>query len=104
MTAVAEFKTFDLDVVCEMTGAPSPEWLRLRLNSGEVPGVLAGKVWRMTRADMVALVDYMRDQGRQMIAKRRGDAGQPETPTRTPATAAGLSQRSAARMRRRSAL
>lgn len=101
MSTGNEFETLPLDKVCEITGAPSVDWLQRRLATGEVPAVLAGREWRMTRADMCALVDYMRAAAQRRIAGR--DAPPAEETSAEPCNAAGLSKRGAARMRRNAA-
>lgn len=106
MTTATEFETFSLEQVCELTGAPSVDWLKRRITSGATPAVLAGKNWRMTRADMAALVEQMREAAQAHLAKlaagtdgraKRRTDGAPATPTAD----AGLSPRAAARMKRR---
>ncbi|WP_054812076.1 hypothetical protein [Nocardia arizonensis] len=103
MTTTTEYETFALDAVCEMTGAPSVDWLSRRITSGETPAVLAGQHWRMTRADMAVLVEQMREAGQRKLAdlaaRRPAAASSARTET-TPADA-GLSPRAAARMKRR---
>jgi len=109
MSAAEEFETFALDEVCALTGAPSPDWLYRRIASGELTAVLAGRSWRMTRSDMVKVVDLMRAAAERELAERAERAERPtdrpatgHTATRTAApSAAGLSKRSAARMKRR---
>ncbi|NEW27283.1 helix-turn-helix domain-containing protein [Nocardia cyriacigeorgica] len=100
MTA-GEFETFSLAQVCEMTGAPSPDWLYRRIVSGELTAVLSGREWRMTRSDMCHLVDRMRVAAEQQLAKRT--ARTTESGTTAPANRAGLSKRGAARMARKRA-
>lgn len=101
MTAAAiEYETFALDDVCKLTGAPSPDWLTRRLKVGDLPGVLAGQQWRLTRADMVAVVDYMRAIAAQRVAKNTGRTAVTAETAPAPTNPAGLSARSAARMRR----
>jgi len=95
-----EFETFSLDEVRQLTGAPSQDWLSRRISSGELSAVLAGRSWRMTRSDMCRVVNYMRAAAKRHLAERAAaspDAGPPTLPS----NAAGLSARSAARMRRR---
>lgn len=98
-----EFETFSLEQSCEMTGAPSVDWLRRRITSGETPAVLAGQHWRMTRADMAVLVEQMREAGQRKLAElaARRPAAASSTRTDTAPADAGLSPRSAARMKRR---
>ncbi|MGY4098083.1 helix-turn-helix domain-containing protein [Nocardia sp. R16R-3T] len=96
-----EFETFTLEQVCELTGAPSPDWLYRRIASGELTAVLAGRSWRMTRSDMCRVVDRMRAAAEQQLAAR-AVARPDETPT-APANPAGLSKRGAARMKRQRA-
>ncbi|MGW5377487.1 hypothetical protein ACWESM_18775 [Nocardia sp. NPDC003999] len=100
MTPTPEFETFDLDAVCEFTGAPSADWLYRRITSGELTAVLAGRRWRMTHSDMSRVVAYMRAAAAAELAKR--PAATPTTAAPSPATA-GLSARGAARMRKRAA-
>lgn len=102
MTTAAEFETFSLDAACDMTGAPSVDWLRRRITSGETPAVLAGQHWRMTRADMAVLVDQMREAGQRKLADLAARRPAATTSARTEPTDAGLSPRAAARMKRRS--
>ncbi|WP_369024103.1 hypothetical protein [Nocardia cyriacigeorgica] len=93
-----EFETFSLQQVCEIAGAPSPDWLYRRIVSGELTAVLSGREWRMTRSDMCRLVDTMRAAAQQKLAARTTlPAAAPTTPT---SKRAGLSKRSAARMAR----
>jgi hypothetical protein len=101
MSTGEEFETFPLDKVCELTGAPSADWLTRRITSGEVPAVLAGRDWRMTRTDMCALVDYMRAAAQRRIAGC--ESSPPEETPAEPCNAAGLSKRGASRMRRKTA-
>ncbi|WP_378735345.1 hypothetical protein [Nocardia brasiliensis] len=98
-----EFETFSLGQVCEMTGAPSVDWLSRRITSGETPAVLAGQHWRMTRADMAVLVEQMREAGQRKLADlaARRPAAASSTHTETTPADAGLSPRAAARMKRR---
>lgn len=110
MSAVdLEFETFSLEQACEMTGAPSEDWLKRRLTSGETPAVLAGKQWRMTRSDMAVLVEQMREAAQAHLAKladgtdgraKRRAAAEPSEAA-APIADAGLSPRTAARMKRR---
>ncbi|WP_433592286.1 hypothetical protein [Nocardia sp. CA-145437] len=99
---VPEIKTYTLDLVCEITGAPSRDWLTRRIVRREIPAVRAGKVWRMTRSDMVAVVEYMRREAEDYIADKAGPAA-PESPTTPEPNHAGLSARSAARLMRQRA-
>lgn len=109
MSADIEFETFSLEQACEITGAPSEDWLKRRITTGETPAVLAGKHWRMTRADMAVLVEQMREAARAHLAKladgtdgrakRRAAATSNEAAE--PTADAGLSPRTAARMKRR---
>lgn len=107
MTATGEVETFDLEQVCKITGAPSPDWLYRRIVSGEFTAVLAGRDWRMTHTDMVGVVASMRAAALAKLAKfatRTADepaADEPAAPPKSPAEAAGLSKRGAARMRRK---
>lgn len=55
-----EFETVDLDQAARITGAPSADWLRRKLNERKIPGRRAGRRWRMTRSDMAAAVEYMK--------------------------------------------
>lgn len=55
----AETQTHSLDYVVEQTGVPSTDWLRRKLNAGEISGRKAGREWRMTDSDIAGLVDYM---------------------------------------------
>lgn len=112
MATATEFETFSLETVCEMTGAPSVDWLRRRITKGETPAVLAGKAWRMTRADMAVLVGQMREAAQAHLAKlaegadgrgKRRAATEATAPNDTPPADAGLSPRAAARMKRRPA-
>ncbi|MBF6135847.1 hypothetical protein IU501_22920 [Nocardia otitidiscaviarum] len=96
MTA-AEFETFSLEQICEITGAPSPDWLSRRITSGEFTAVLAGRSWRMTRTDMARVVDYMRAAALVRLATTTNH----KPAAATTANAAGLSKRGAARMKRR---
>ncbi|MFI6368895.1 hypothetical protein ACIBG0_39990 [Nocardia sp. NPDC050630] len=98
MNAASEFETFSLEQVCELTGAPSRDWLSRRIATGELTAVLAGREWRMTRSDMCRLVDQMRAAAEQQLAAR-AVARTDETPA-APANPAGLSKRGAARMKR----
>ncbi|WP_063017146.1 hypothetical protein [Nocardia niwae] len=95
-----EFETFALEQVCELTGAPSTDWLYRRIASGDLTAVLAGRSWRMTRSDMCRVVDLMRAAGEHQLAERAA-ARATETPATDTANAAGLSKRTAARMKRR---
>ncbi|WP_378735463.1 hypothetical protein [Nocardia brasiliensis] len=105
MTAAGEFETFPLEQVCELTGAPSVDWLSRRITSGETPAVLAGQRWRMTRADMAVLVEQMREAGQRKLAKLadRRPADESSAAAEAPTAEAGLSRRTAARMKRRNA-
>ncbi|MBF6289271.1 hypothetical protein [Nocardia cyriacigeorgica] len=94
-----EFETFSLEQVCELTGAPSPDWLYRRIVRGELTAVLAGRAWRMTRSDMCRLVDQMRAAAERQLATR-ATADQPATQS---TNRAGLSKRGAARMARTTA-
>lgn len=99
-----EFETFSLKQVCELTGAQSVEWLSRRITSGETPAVLAGQSWRMTRSDMAVLVEQMREAGQRKLAKlaaRRSNGAESTTLAEAATATAGLSKRSAARLRRR---
>lgn len=104
-----EFETFSLEQSCEMTGAPSVDWLRRRITKGETPAVLAGTTWRMTRGDMAVLVEQMREAAQTHLAKLAAGAdgrakrrtASATAPAEAPVANAGLSPRSAARMRRR---
>ncbi|RJO74134.1 hypothetical protein D5S18_18450 [Nocardia panacis] len=104
MSAVLEFKTFTLAEVCEITNAPSVDWLSRRITSGETPAVLAGQSWVMTESDMAVLVKQMREAGQAKLAKlaERRPAIESNSPTE-PASNAGLSPRTARRMARRTA-
>jgi hypothetical protein len=55
----AETCTHSLAYVIEQTGVPSEDWLRRKLNAGQIPGRKAGRIWRMTDSDIAALVDYL---------------------------------------------
>lgn len=102
MTAPAiEYQTFSLEQVCELTGAPSYDWLYRRIVSGELTAVLAGRAWRMTHSDMAAVVTYMRNLAEQKVAEKTGVVPAAPEPSAAPTNAAGLSARSANRMRRR---
>lgn len=106
MTTTTEFETFSLEAVCEMTGAPSPDWLARRITSGQTPAVLAGKAWRMTRGDMAVLVEQMREAAQAHLAKlAAGVDGRAKrrTAPAEPTADAGLSPRTARRMKRRGA-
>ncbi|WP_280184819.1 MULTISPECIES: hypothetical protein [Nocardia] len=93
-----EFETFSLQQVCELTGAPSPDWLYRRITKGELTAVLAGRAWRMTRSDMCRVVAHMRAAAEQQLAARGTvPAGEPAASS---SNRAGLSKRSAARMAR----
>ncbi|MFD3748377.1 hypothetical protein [Nocardia sp. NPDC058633] len=102
MTA-AEYQTFALDAVVELTGAPSVDWLDRRIKSGELTAVLSGREWRMTHSDMCRLVDNMRAAAEQKLAERLATEPAKTKKTTTPAAAnrAGLSARGAARAQRR---
>ena len=105
MSTTEEFETFALDKVCEITGAPSIDWLQRRLTSGELTAVKAGRQWRMTRADMARVVDHMRAVAERQTARSSAAAvaNSPAARTRPatePTNPAGLSKRSAARMAR----
>ncbi|MGW6699602.1 hypothetical protein [Nocardia sp. NPDC055049] len=108
MSAVdLEFETFSLEEVGEMHGV-SADWLRRRITNGETPAVL-GTHWRMTRSDIATLVEQMREAAQRKVAeladgtdgraKRRAAAK--STTDAEPTTDAGLSPRTAARMKRR---
>ncbi|MGI5222216.1 helix-turn-helix domain-containing protein [Nocardia sp. CA-290969] len=102
MSGTNEFETFSLEQVCEMTGAPSPDWLYRRITAGDLSAVLAGRKWRMTRSDMCRVVDHMRAAAERQLAGR-GTASADEPPSKPPAAPgnpAGLSKRSAARLAR----
>ncbi|MEU0871619.1 hypothetical protein [Nocardia brasiliensis] len=101
-----EYESFPLDTVCELTGAPSPDWLSRHLNAGELTGILSGTSWRMTRTDMAGVVAYMRRVAERHVADRAAKraAQHPESaPASAPTNTAGLSARSAARLRKRAA-
>lgn len=102
MSTPAEYQTFTLEQVCKITKAPSVDWLSRRISSGKTDAVLAGHSWVMTRSDMAELVKQMREEGRQRLAKRA--AHQPvadsDTSDFTAPVSAGLSKRSAARLKR----
>lgn len=100
MSGTTEFRTFSLDYVCNMTGAPSPDWLTRRIKAGEVSAVLAGREWRMTRTDMCRLVDYMRSVAEQEVAGAAAAHTDETTDSPESHNSAGLSKRSAARLAR----
>ena len=101
MTA-AEYQTFALDTVVELTGAPSIDWLDRRIKSGELTAVLSGREWRMTHSDMCRLVDKMRAAAEQKLAERTiSESSKTKTTTPAAANRAGLSARGAARAQRR---
>ncbi|MBF6298279.1 hypothetical protein IU459_12075 [Nocardia amamiensis] len=91
----AETCTHPLAYVVEQTGVPSEDWLRRKLNAGEIPGRRAGRIWRMTDSDIAALVDYLARPARISSADIRLIA---ETPA---ASASGLTQRAKRNLQRR---
>ncbi|WP_282775835.1 hypothetical protein [Nocardia sp. CC201C] len=64
MTNLSETKTYDLTHVIEVTGAPSQDWVKRRINAGLIPARRAGRKWRMTESDIAALVEYMKRPAR----------------------------------------
>ncbi|NEW49388.1 hypothetical protein GV792_04930 [Nocardia cyriacigeorgica] len=59
MSTDIDTRTRTLAYVIAETGAPSEDWLRRRLNAGEIRGRSAGHTWRMTDSDIAALVAWM---------------------------------------------
>ncbi|MCU1640880.1 MAG: hypothetical protein JWN03_1155 [Nocardia sp.] len=101
----AEYETFSLEEACALTGAPSPDWMSRLLNAGELTGILSGTSWRMTHSDMAQVVAHMRGVAERHVAERaaRRAIQHPEPAQNMPPNAAGLSARSASRLRRRAA-
>ncbi|MGW4718324.1 hypothetical protein [Nocardia sp. NPDC004260] len=91
----AETCTHSLAYVVEQTGVPSEDWLRRKLNAGEIPGRRAGRIWRMTDSDIAALVDYL---ARPARASGTGIRSIAETPA---ASASGLTPRAKRNLHRR---
>lgn len=95
-----ETRTYSLAEVVDRVDVPSELWLRRRLNSGELRGRRAGRIWSMTESDITYLLEYM----------ARGPKGKART-TSEPAPelasvtgmAAGISARSRKRLGARSA-
>lgn len=58
---VAPVKTYSLAEVARMVLPPEltdgVRWLSRRLNLGEIHGYKIGRVWRMTEADVAAMID-----------------------------------------------
>lgn len=59
MSAEPELQTHPLAYVVQAANVPSEDWLRRRLNRGEIRGRRAGKKWSMTTSDIAALIAYM---------------------------------------------
>ncbi|GAB4582590.1 hypothetical protein [Nocardia sp. IFM 10818] len=97
----AEYETFSLEKVCELTGALSPDWLYRRIVRRELTAVHNGKSWRMTRADMAAVVAYMRALAEREVAKRRPETAPAAEASSVPLPLTGLTPRGANRLRRR---
>ncbi|MGW2666099.1 helix-turn-helix domain-containing protein [Nocardia tengchongensis] len=95
-----ETRTFTLAEVVERVGVPSELWLRRRLNSGEIRGRRAGRIWSMTESDIVYLLEYMA-RGPKGKARTASEPA-PELASVT-GMAAGLSERSRRRLGTRSA-
>lgn len=93
----AETRTHSLAYVIEQTGVPSSDWLRRKLNAGEISGIKAGREWRMTDSDIAALIDYMRRPARQIAAApaSASDAG-----VQTGRNVSGLTARSRRKLQR----
>lgn len=61
----AEYKTYSLAEVAEMIlpdMADGVRWLSRRLNRGELSGYRVGRTWRMTREDVVDLIERHRNR------------------------------------------
>lgn len=63
----ADFKTYPLAEVAKMIlpdVADGVRWLSRRLNRGDLSGYRVGRAWRMTREDVVDLIERRRSRSR----------------------------------------